>query len=219
MACLCLTASGDLGGRFKDGADSRARSSDRLKPRSLLFREPRLGPHTDQDCCPARLHTSSTQFGFLTSPCPLSNQTPFLRWLGASRTGIPAPKLRSILWTGVEVTWRHSGRTFWAEAQAHPDSWEGNGGAISFFLFPFVVSRASPAAYGGSQARGSDRSCSRRPTPQPQPHGIQAASATYTTARGNAGSLTHWARPGIKPTASWILVRFVNLWATKGTPG
>ena len=27
--------------------------------------------------------------------------------------------------------------------------------------------------------------------PQPQPHGIQAASATYTTAHSNARSLTH----------------------------
>ena len=34
----------------------------------------------------------------------------------------------------------------------------------------------------------------------------QAASATYTTAHGNAGSLTHWTRPGIKPTSLWILV-------------
>ena len=33
----------------------------------------------------------------------------------------------------------------------------------------------------------------------------------YTTAHGNAGSLTHWARPGIKPASSWILVRFVLL--------
>ena len=30
---------------------------------------------------------------------------------------------------------------------------------------------------------------------------------------------THWVRPGIKPTSSWILVSFVNRWATKGTPG
>ena len=29
------------------------------------------------------------------------------------------------------------------------------------------------------------------PTPQPQEHQIQATSATYTTAHGNAGSLTH----------------------------
>ena len=39
---------------------------------------------------------------------------------------------------------------------------------------------------------GSNRSyrC-RRPTPQPQPRQVPAASATYTTARGNAGFLTH----------------------------
>ena len=35
---------------------------------------------------------------------------------------------------------------------------------------------------------------------------IRAASATYTTAHGNAGPLTHRARPGIKPASSWILV-------------
>ena len=35
-------------------------------------------------------------------------------------------------------------------------------------------------------------------------------SATYTTAQGNSGSLTHWARTGIKPTSSWILVGFVS---------
>ena len=38
---------------------------------------------------------------------------------------------------------------------------------------------------------------------------IWAASVTYTTAQGNAGSLTHWVRPGIKPATSWFLVRFV----------
>ena len=35
---------------------------------------------------------------------------------------------------------------------------------------------------------------------------------------GNTGSLTHLVRPGIKPTSSWILVGFVNLWAMMGTP-
>ena len=54
--------------------------------------------------------------------------------------------------------------------------------------------------------------------PEPQQHGIQAESSNYTTAHGNTGSLTHWARPGIKPTTSWFLVRFVNHWATMGTP-
>ena len=28
----------------------------------------------------------------------------------------------------------------------------------------------------------------------------------------------HWARPGIEPISSWVLVGFVNPWATMGTP-
>ena len=56
------------------------------------------------------------------------------------------------------------------------------------------------------------------PTPQPQPLWIWATCATYTIAHGNAGSLTRWARPGIEPTSSWVLVGFVNHWATRGTP-
>ena len=43
-------------------------------------------------------------------------------------------------------------------------------------------------------------------------------SATYTTAQGNTGSLTQWARPGVKPISSWFLVGFINYWAMKGTP-
>ena len=31
-----------------------------------------------------------------------------------------------------------------------------------------------------------------------------------TTAQGNARSLTHWARPGIKPVSSRMLVRFIS---------
>ena len=45
---------------------------------------------------------------------------------------------------------------------------------------------------------------------EPQQLGIRAASVTYTTAHGNARSLTPWARPGIEPTTSWFLVRFVS---------
>ena len=32
----------------------------------------------------------------------------------------------------------------------------------------------------------------------------------YTTAQGNTRSLTHWARPGIKPATSWFLIRFIS---------
>ena len=75
-------------------------------------------------------------------------------------------------------------------------------------IFSFL--RATGAAYGGSQARGLNWSCSCRPTPQPQQCHIWAASATYTTTHGNARSLIHWARSGIEPSSSWILVRFVS---------
>ena len=44
----------------------------------------------------------------------------------------------------------------------------------------------------------------------PQQHGIQTASATYVRACDNAGSLTHWARPGVKSTSSWTLCWVLN---------
>ena len=66
---------------------------------------------------------------------------------------------------------------------------------LTFFL------RATPMTYGGSQARGwSGAVVAGR---------IRATSVTCTTAQGNAGSLTHWARPGMGPASSWIPVRFV----------
>ena len=43
-------------------------------------------------------------------------------------------------------------------------------------------------------------------------------SVTYTIAHGNARSLTYWARPGIEPTASWILVMFLIYCSVTGTP-
>ena len=76
------------------------------------------------------------------------------------------------------------------------------------FLKKFFF-KATPMAYGVSQANQSD-SCQ----PQPQQCGIQAISVTYTTAHGNAGSLTRWARSGIEPETSWFLVGFASteLW-------
>ena len=82
---------------------------------------------------------------------------------------------------------------------------------VCFFLF-----RAVPVAYGSSQARSR----------------IRAAAEAYTTATalralshicdlccGNAGSLPHCAGPQTEPASSWIPVRFLNRWATVGTPG
>ena len=59
------------------------------------------------------------------------------------------------------------------------------------FLFSFLLFRAPPSAYGGSQARGLNQSYICQPRPQPQQCRMQATSATYTTAHGNATSLTH----------------------------
>ena len=53
-------------------------------------------------------------------------------------------------------------------------------------------------------------SLSCRPQPQPQQCQIQAAYATCTAACSNTWSLTHWARPGIKPESSWILDWFLT---------
>ena len=54
-----------------------------------------------------------------------------------------------------------------------------------FFFFFFVFSRAVLSACGGSRARGPVSAV------EPQQRQIRAVSATYTTAHGNAGSLTH----------------------------
>ena len=43
-------------------------------------------------------------------------------------------------------------------------------------------------------------------------------SSTYTTAHGSTRSFTHWVRPGIEPTSSWILAGFVNHQTMVGTP-
>ena len=62
---------------------------------------------------------------------------------------------------------------------------------VSEVNFFFLLFRAAPAAYVGSQARGQIGAVARQATPQPQKRRIQVASATFTTAPGNPGSLTH----------------------------
>ena len=62
-----------------------------------------------------------------------------------------------------------------------------------------------PAAHGGSLAGGWVRATAAglHHSHSHSHRQIQAASATYTTAHGNARSPTHWSRPGIKPASSW----------------
>ena len=49
-------------------------------------------------------------------------------------------------------------------------------------------------AYGSSQARDQ----------------IRAAAADLHHSHGNTRSLTHWAKPGMVPISSWILVRLIT---------
>ena len=57
-----------------------------------------------------------------------------------------------------------------------------------------LVFRAAPGAHGSS-------------TPQPEQHGIQTTSITYTTTQGNAGSLTHRVR-----LRDWTCVLMATSW-------
>ena len=64
-------------------------------------------------------------------------------------------------------------------------------------------------AYEGSQARGQNGAAAAS-LYHSHSNARSEVSATYTTAHGNAESLTHWMRPGIEPTSSWILGTFVS---------
>ena len=81
---------------------------------------------------------------------------------------------------------------------------------LSFFLFFFLVGGGCSCSIWKFPGQGSNRSYNCHSTPQPQKCQIWATSATYTTACGNARSLTHWVGPGIEPEFSWMLVRFVS---------
>ena len=86
---------------------------------------------------------------------------------------------------------------------------------LCFFFFCLFGPHSLHMRLPGS---GSKQYCSCWYTPEPQQHRTRAMSATYTTVHGNARSLTHWARPGIKLVSSWMLVRFAHCWAMVGTP-
>ena len=77
-------------------------------------------------------------------------------------------------------------------------------------LFFFLIFLGPHPAHMEVLRLGSNWSYSCWPKPQPSQPQIQASSATYTTAHDNTGSLTHWVRPGIKPTSSQMLVRFIS---------
>ena len=89
---------------------------------------------------------------------------------------------------------------------------------LSLLLIFFFFFTAAPVAYGSSEARGQ----------------IRVAAAGLCHTHSNSGSelplwpapqliampdpLTHWVRPGMEPTSSWILVGFLTCWDTTETP-
>ena len=87
-----------------------------------------------------------------------------------------------------------------------------------FFFLSFVFSRATPMAHGGSQPRGPIRTTAASLHHSHSNARSKPPLRPYTTAHSSARSLTHWAKPGIKPETSWFLVGFVNHWAKMGTP-
>ena len=77
----------------------------------------------------------------------------------------------------------------------------------------FCLFRATPTAYGGSQASGPVGAVAS---------GLHHSHRTWDLScvcdlQLMARSLTLWARLGIKPVSSWIPVGFVSRWAMKGT--
>ena len=63
---------------------------------------------------------------------------------------------------------------------------------VSHFIFYyFFAFQGCTRGIWGLPGQGLNWSCTCWPTPQPQQCGVQAMPATYTTAHGNVGSLTH----------------------------
>ena len=75
-------------------------------------------------------------------------------------------------------------------------------------FFFFCLFRAASVAHGSSQARGLITATAAGLCLSHSNTGSEPC--LWSAAHGNTRSLTHWARPGIEPVSSWILVRFVN---------
>ena len=86
-----------------------------------------------------------------------------------------------------------------------------------FNFFFFCLFRAAPPAYGSSQARGGIRDAAASLHHSHRDARSEPHLRPTPLAHGNAESLTHWARPGIEPTSSWILARFVTAGAMTET--
>ena len=80
--------------------------------------------------------------------------------------------------------------------------------SLSLYIYIYIY---APMACGNSWARGwigaaADSLHHSHNNPISKPH-LQPTPQQLT---GNARSLTHWERPGIKTASSWILLGFIN---------
>ena len=141
-----------------------------------------------------------------------------LHWqhTGVSRAGIQS---KPQLWPTLHL-WQCQilNPLHWAGNQTHAAA--GNAGFLThcaipgtpdnrfcFVFLSFVFLGLHPVAYGGSQIRGWVRATAT------SLHLSHSRVCDLLHSSQQCWSLTHWARSGIEPSSSWILVRFINHWA------
>ena len=95
-------------------------------------------------------------------------------------------------------------KAFWS---LHPK--RSNKFSVYSFFF-FCLFRAAPTAHGSSQAGGRIGAAAASLCHSHSNTGSELSLQPATTACGDNGSVTHWARPGIKPAFPWILVRSIT---------
>ena len=78
-------------------------------------------------------------------------------------------------------------------------------------IYIFFLFKATPAAYGSSQARGQIRATAAGLYHSHSNSGYKTHLWPTQHAYGIGQSLTHWVRPGVKPASSQILCRVLNL--------
>ena len=83
---------------------------------------------------------------------------------------------------------------------------------FSFFLFFFFsLFRPVPKAYGSSQARGwIGAIATGLITASAKQDPSRVCNLRYAIAHANTRLITHWVRPGIEPTSSWMPVGFLT---------
>ena len=94
----------------------------------------------------------------------------------------------------------------WLRQNLRSPSSQVKGTYVLFFPFLFLF-RVTPTTHGSFQASGQIRAtavslCHSHSNVGSEPR-------LQPTPQLNAGSLTHWMRPGIDPTSSWTLVGFI----------